>query len=216
MPNLFRPDLGKVDRLIAGFPEPLCLRASAIKWWAIIAIGPALVALFGSMAIFDYLKHGSAAAGGGAFLIFLGIVVGSPVVVLGRRGLRGSLQLDQDGFQVSGQKQYLWREVIDFGTRAYKGNRSVTFAAPNELKPYLLGGPGGAYWPGMPSPIQSAPEVDPFVVFLIPDTYGFSAYDLARLMNGWRELAAPAKAPDFPKPSRLRDAPRSMEKSRSR
>jgi hypothetical protein len=189
MLSLFRSDPSKVNRLIAGFPGPLYLRASAIKWWTVIAVGPAFAGLFGYIAILGHLKRSGDAAG----LAFVGVVIGLLLVVMGRKGLRGSLRLDHSGFQISAQKQYAWFEVSDFGTYAYKGNRRVTFALPKEMEPRLV---GGAYWPGMdPPPPQSepsTPEMDPFFVVRnhrIPDTYGLSAYDLARLMNGWRKLA---------------------------
>jgi len=45
----------------------------------------------------SYLKHGSAAEGGGAFLAFLDVSIWLLLIVFGRRGLKGSLRLDHDG-----------------------------------------------------------------------------------------------------------------------
>jgi hypothetical protein len=216
MLSLFRPDPAKVDRLIAGFPGPLYLRASAIKWWSIIAAGPAFTILWGWMVMFAHFKPGSA-AGDRAGLVFLGVVVGLLIVVLGRKRLKGSLRLDHDGFLISAQTQYRWCDVSDFAKRHVpKAGDMVAFAIPREMEPRLV---GGAYWPGMdlaPQSVPRTPEVDPFFLVrdhVMPDTYGLSTDDLARLMNDWRNLALPTEVADRPGP-RLRDAPRFMEKSR--
>lgn len=181
--KLFRSDPGKVDRLIAAFPGPLYLRASAIKWWPVIAVGPALAALLAYIAMFGYLRHGSA-----AFLAFLGVSIGLLLIIFGRRGLKGSLRLDHNGFLAIGamRKEYRWGDVKDF-TRYGLGGQ-VLFDTATE--PRLV---GGAYWPGMDAPPQTGvPKINSFSGVgdqSMPDTYGFSADDLARLMNGWRKLA---------------------------
>jgi hypothetical protein len=185
--KLFRSDPSNVDRLIAGFPGPLYLQASAIKWWPVIAAGPALAGLFAYIAIFGHLKHGSA-----AFLALLGVSIGLLLIVFGRRGLKGSLRLDHNGFLAisARRKEYRWCEVKDFARYGLKSG-DVLFDTATE--PNLV---GGAYWPGIDAPprrdVPSTPKINSFSGVgdqSMPDTYGFSADDLARLMNGWRKLA---------------------------
>jgi hypothetical protein len=190
--KLFRSDPGKVDRLIAAFPGPLCLQASAIKWWPVVAAGPALAALLVYIGIFGYPRHGSATAGGGAVLAFLGVLIGLVLIVFGRRGFKGSLRLDHNGFLAisARRKEYRWDEAKDFARYGGKTGGTVVFDISTERS--LV---GGAYWPGMDAPPQrgdpGTPKINSFSGVgyqVMPDTYGLSADDLARLMNGWRKL----------------------------
>lgn len=192
-----RNDPGKVDRLIAEFPGPLCLHASPIKWWPVIAAGPAIVALVAFVVVSSDLRRGSTANGSEIILVLIGLVFGGLVVVFGIKGLRGSLRLDAQGFRATSamQKQYCWSEVRDFGRYGTNRGGQVVFDTKTERYPA-----GGAYWPGAnlrpQGEAQNAAEMKSFsgVPYKrMPDNYELSADDLARLMNSWRELAIQAR-----------------------
>jgi hypothetical protein len=188
-----RDDPGKVNRLIAEFPGPLCLQASPFKWSPIIAAGPAIVALLVFLVVYSDVQHGSAMNGDGILVVFMGLFFGLFVVIFGIKGLKGSLRLDVEGFRAASAmtKQYCWKDVRDFGRYGTKGGGQVVFDTKTERHPA-----GVAYWPGANLPPQgeteSALEMESFsgVQYKrMPDNYGLSADDLARLMNSWRELA---------------------------
>lgn len=186
-----------VDRLLAEFPGPLYLRASPSKWWPFIAAGPAIAALIAVVVISADLRHGHAPNEGDVTFAFVGLFIGLFVAGLGRKGLKGSLRLDVDGFRAISvmQKQYSWSEVTDFNTYGSRSGAQVVFDAKTERHDA-----GAVYWPGANTHQVDAQTTSGVKSFSgvpyksMPDNYGLAADDLARLMNGWRQLAIQASA----------------------
>jgi len=149
-----RDDPNQVERLIAEFPGPLCLHASPFKWWPVIGAGPAIAALLAFVVISSDLRPGSAAKGDGVFLAFIGLFIGLLVVVFGRRGLKGSLRLDADGFRATSamQKQYRWSDVKDFSRYGSRSGGQVVFDTKTERHHA-----GAVYWPGADTSSQVRP-----------------------------------------------------------
>ena len=202
--RFWRSDPRETDRLIAAFPGPLHLRASRVQWWSLIAAGPALIALMIYVIITKPVPAHNALV-----LISISVAFALFLALAGGMRLGGSLHLDRKGFSVvafRGQKprRWSWTDVSDFQVvYIYKGGTYVAFSEMNEREPHLV---GGAYWPGMEPTIPKAHTLLVRDQTILPESYGLSESELARLMEGWRTAADKASS----KQTSLSDLPNSQ------
>jgi hypothetical protein len=178
---------GKVARLLAAYPGPVTLKASRTQWWVIMVLGvvstpPCIfvgVKLVLSLPV-DNLTVAIAIAAS----VFGACVCGSLTVLSARALLRGALQLNRNGFQVTllTRKQYLWAEVIDFRPCHDWPVSGVQF---NAVRPRLL----DVGW------INSSP---PSSNDALGDNYGLEAEELADLMESWQSAALDGQGDEQP------------------
>ncbi len=155
-----------VDTLLASFPGPVVLRPSRRKWLLILAG----CSIFTAMGI--WMVIGGETRGWLALIFFgIGAVAACLLLLPGAAGLR----LDADGFEVT---QYFRRH----GTSWQNASNFVPIKIP----------PANVLFVGY----DDASVADGSVARMnrsiagrdaaIPDTFGLSADDLARLMTQWR------------------------------
>jgi hypothetical protein len=147
--RLMKVSGGKVARLLAAYPGPVTLKASRTQWWVIMVLGvvstpPCIFA--GVKLVLNLPVDNLTVAIAIAVSVFGACVCGSATVLSARALLRGALQLDRNGFQVTllTRKQYLWTEVTDF--RPYRGDWSISGVQFNAVKPRLLWVGGMSTW----------------------------------------------------------------------
>jgi len=161
---------------LASFPGPVFF-PFLVKWWKAVVIGIALlVASAAARAIPDGDTGLTLAAAGMAVCGVVSILCG---VVLALRPGAG-LRLDATGFAVVGplrRQAFRWSDVSDFAVWSKDKSSFVAFkaakprfTASDTMNATLTGGRNG----------------------LLPDTYGMTAGQLARLMTDWRNAAVDA------------------------
>jgi hypothetical protein len=174
-----------VDAILARFPGPVTLRVSRLKWFAVLAGGLGFVAIgvfmlrgdIGGVDRWDVLIAW-------ACLVFFGLVALVAAVMLLPGA--GSLTLAAEGFETCNLFRRFrtpWQQASDFTVGEYDAQEGW-LARPQRLVVYddsrcvgaladlnrrMLGRNGA-----------------------LPDTYGLSYDDLARLMTQWRERALTA------------------------
>jgi hypothetical protein len=173
-------DATTADKIIEKFPGPIILYPSRLKWWifAILAGGMtaacawllAVVCVHPSRVVGD--ARGAVVAIALVGIAFFGLCTATFVIFL----YRGALRLDRDGFEVTllRGRRYRWSEVRDFRAFQVRAAAGVMFKA---TKPR---------WRTMGSfnALLNQGRNDS-----LPDTYGFGANRLAKLMAGWQRLA---------------------------
>jgi hypothetical protein len=180
---------GKVARLLTAYPGPVTLEASPTQWLVMMVLGVVSTAasiFVGVIAVLS-LQAGNKTAGIGiAASVFSACVCGPATALSARALLRGTLQLDRDGFQVTllSRKQYLWTEVTDF--RPYRGWH-ISGVQFNAVKPRLLYVGGWNAW--------AASSND-----ALGDNYGLEAEELADLMESWQSAALDGQGDEQPLP----------------
>jgi hypothetical protein len=179
---------GKVARLLAAYPGPVTLKASRMQWWVMMVLGVVSTApcIFVGVVAFLSLQAGNKAAGIGiAVAVFGACVLGSATALSARALLRGGLQLERNGFQVTllTRKQYLWTEVTDF--RPYRGDWSISGVQFDAVRPRLLGVGGMSGW------FASSNDA-------LGDNYGLEAQELADLMESWQSAALDGQRDEQP------------------
>jgi hypothetical protein len=193
----------RIAVLLDQFPGPLTLRPSTWKWLGLLAFSIAgiacgawfirdpgiasdsRVARFGQLLMSLGLAHGTsqAIAEFGWFMVIvcaIGSVVGIITLLPGAAGLT----LNRDGFVV--------RSL--FRTQAYRWLDADEFAVVEMKFPV---GCGRKKFVGFNDPSVAKRSIAAVNVKLIgrnsmlPDSYGLSVEDLARLVSRWRERAVP-------------------------
>lgn len=166
------------DAILARFPGPVTVAISRAKWLAVLAGGAAFVAIFVWMLRADpddvsAPERWTAWAG----LLFFGLVMLVAAVALLPGA--GSLTLDADGFETCSLFRRFrtpWRQVSEFQVGAYttpgRLQRTVIY---DDAKPASLFAHSVRQMFGRNS--------------ALPDTYGLSHEELARLMTQWRTRA---------------------------
>jgi hypothetical protein len=158
------------------FLGPKTLLSSRKEWWRPTLKG-ALGTAFGIFMLFIGAPLGIFVT------VFFGIFTIIGVMMLLPRS--SSLQLDRSGFETTIlfvlRKRYRWRDVSGFAEGSILGKK-VVFNAENQhlgthekLKAALSGKLNAAL----------GSENNSY----LPDTYGMSADDLARLMTSWRDFS---------------------------
>jgi hypothetical protein len=177
----------EVEDIVAQFPGPITLVPSPVKWWIVTILGTAMT-MAGILTVFvavSQFREGKEGAGIGIGMgvfgtSFFGLAtaVGVACLLPGRSFLR----LDESGFEAVHpfrKQKFRWGEVSDFGLYRGKGSSFVMFrtASPRvwgKLNSILTGWDGG-----------------------LPDTYGFEARDLVKLMMNWQSMAMRSRGPGF-------------------
>jgi hypothetical protein len=164
-----------LDAVLTRFPGPVALYPSRRKW-ALVLIGCGLFAAGGVWMIEDKNPWGWFVL----IFFFIGAVVAAAALMPGA----GALTLDGSGFEIKNlfrRRRMRWQDATDFEAAVIPpaGTKLVVF---NDIKTKdqaisnlnaAIAGRNGA----------------------LPDTYGLSADDLARVMTRWRERASGASEP---------------------
>jgi hypothetical protein len=151
---------GRVDDLLGRFPEAIVLRPSRSKWRKVLL-----------------LSLGMAAAAGWAGQPFGEGFFGLCAVAAVLHPRWSSLRLDEIGFEVTnlfGKRTFTWNEVSDIGEFYIYFQGLVVFKTmgkPRSLSETLNGLMTGGRTGGL------------------PDSFGLTADDLAKLMIAWQKLA---------------------------
>ena len=162
----------KVAKLLAAYPGPVTLKASGARWLIMLVLGaistPPCI-FVGVELVLNLPVDNLTVAVAIAVSVFGACVCGLLTVLCARALLRGALQLDSNGFQVTllTRKQYLWTEVSDFHP-CHDG--FVSGLQFNAVRPRLL----DAGW------IHSQP---PSSNDALGDNFGLKAEELADLME---------------------------------
>jgi hypothetical protein len=181
---------GKVARLLAAYPGPVTLKASGTRWLIRLVLGvistPPCI-FVGVELIVNLPVDNLTVAMAIAVSVFGACVCGLLTVLSARALLRGALQLDSNGFQVTllTRKQYLWTEVTDFHPCHDWFVSGVQF---NAVRPRLL----DAGW------IHSQP---PSSNDALGDNFGLKAEELADLMESWQSATLDGQQPLLRSPS---------------
>jgi hypothetical protein len=155
--------------ILAGFPGPVTLHPS-LRRWGLIFAGSALFAIGGEWMI------RSGAFGGWLVLIFFGAV--TVVAAVAMLPGAGALTLDATGFEVISlyrRSRTRWQEASDFTAVRIPPSRQRFVVFNNRQVNRKLA------------------RINTFIAgrnASLPDTYGLSPDDLARVMTQWRERAA--------------------------
>jgi hypothetical protein len=169
---------------IAKFPGPITLVPSRAELWLMIFGSGLMIAASIFVTIISVSNSHPDASIGVAFgivgTVFFG--AGTAAAVIALQPGASSLRLYESCFEVTHfyrTERFSWDQVSDF---AVWRDRFVSIVVFRAAQPYLsvfrkmgadmCGGRNG--W--------------------LPDTYGFSAHDLARLMTAWQHLAISAAA----------------------
>ncbi|MBR0829542.1 hypothetical protein JQ596_28805 [Bradyrhizobium manausense] len=168
----------KVARLLAAYPGPVKLKATRTRWWVLMVLGVVSTAPFifiGVKIVLSLPADNLLAAIVLAVSVFGTCGCGLLTVLSARALLRGGLQIDRNGFQVTllTRNPYLWTEVIDFRPCRDWPVSGVQF---NAVRPRLL----DAGW------IHSSP---PSSNDAVGDNFGLEAEELADLMESWQSAA---------------------------
>ena len=172
----------EVEDIIARFPGPITLAGSRLKAWFLIIAGAAMTAAC-AYCLVDVVHHPPhvesqflmllSFLGFGTFFFGLGPIAG--IIFL----CRSALRLDRDGFEATAlyRQRYRWSEVTDFSVFRYKSAESVMFkttklqrSSLEKLNALLTGGRNAG----------------------LPETYGFGASELMKLMKTWQGMATRA------------------------
>ena len=167
----------KVDAILAGFPGPVMLRVSRLKVLALLAGSLAFVA--GGILLIVFVKDDpEARLAGLAGIVFFGAcaLIGAVMLLPGA----GSLTLDVGGFEVCSlfrRNRITWPQASRFTV--------TTLPLPDADSQHMVGydddrlkGFGAEF---------SRDKIGRNAA--LPDTYGLSHEELARLMTEWRERA---------------------------
>ncbi len=169
----------QVDAILSRrFPGPLTFYRSRKKWLLLLLIG-------GLFTAGGFWMVSDGASGGWFVLAFFacGSVVAATMLLPGA----GALTLDGDGFQATTlfrRRRSRWRDVTGFepvsippstGKLVVYDDSNLTGGTMAKLSTAIAGRNAG-----------------------LPDTYGLSAEDLARLMTLWRDRALAASLPSMP------------------
>ena len=171
---------GKVDAILARFPAAVTLQASRGRFLGLLAGSLGFVA-----ALMFMLQHGVISPSG-AFKAWLGIAffgAGALVAVVMLLPGAGSLTLRADGFDRVTLFMTLrtpWQQVGNFGVSELPTRRGGRM----RLVGYDDGDLPGDNFSRRTTGRNAA----------LPDTYGLSHEDLARLMNQWRARALARRA----------------------
>jgi hypothetical protein len=169
----------EVRDIVTKFPGPITLLPSRLKYWFMIVLGVGMTAasVLASFLCLSRLRAGIEGAGVAAVLVILGTAFfGIATVVFVILLRRGSLRLDEDGFEVTGlvRKRFRWREVSGFDVFYFRGNSLVMFKTTNprrnileKFNAVLTGGRNEG----------------------IPADYELAAEKLVQLLTAWRNLA---------------------------
>ena len=160
----------KADLILSRFPGPVTLYPSRRKW-LLVLLGCALFTAGGIVMV-------SRAAGGGWFVAVF-FAVGAIVAALMLLPGAGALALDADGFQATKlfrRHRTRWQDVTGFAAVKILPSmqKMVVF---DDIK--MTG--------------RTIAKLDAAITGHnagLPDTYGLSGDDLARLMTQWRQRAA--------------------------
>lgn len=166
-----------VDLILSRFPGPVTLYRSRSKWWLVLLACAAFVAI-------GYGMISTHASGGWLVLVFFSI--GAIVAAISLLPGMGSLTLDGTGFTIvvlfRRRQQLRWQDAKDFESVVipFTTQKTVAFDVRS------LAGRALAKLSVVISGHDGA----------LPDTYGLSADDLARLMAQWREQAIATHSAD--------------------
>ena len=169
--------VNKVDAILARFPGPVMLRVSRLKVLALLAASLAFVA--GGILLIVFVKDDpEARLAGLAGILFFGAcaLIGAVMLLPGA----GSLTLDVGGFEVCSlfrRNRITWPQASRFTV--------TTLPLPDADSQHMVGydddrlkGFGAEF---------SRDKIGRNAA--LPDTYGLSHEELARLMTEWRERA---------------------------
>jgi hypothetical protein len=168
--------------LIANFPGPVTLTPSRVKWSLMLLASGLMVT--GSVWV-TWLSLSSSNPDASIALTF-GIVgtvffgVGGIVGILALQPGACSLNLNEAGFEVTNlywTRAFFWEQVSDFATFSGRATQWVVFRS---VKPYL------GFWEKIGADFAGGRNGG------LPDTYGFSAAELAHILSTWQRLAANA------------------------
>jgi hypothetical protein len=178
---------GKVAGLLAAYPGPVTLKASQTRWWVTLVLGIASTApcvFVGALLVLNLPVDNLTVAIAITVSVIGASVCGLLTAGSARALLRGALQLDRNGFQVTllSRKQYLWTEVTDF--QLYRG-RFLSGLQFNAVRPRLI----DAGW------IHSRP---PSSNDALSDNFGLQAEELADLMESWQSAALDGQGDEQP------------------
>jgi hypothetical protein len=179
---------GPIDRLIAAYPGPITLKSSWVKWLLlmVLSLGMTAAAIFvGVIAVLSLQAGQKDAAIGIGASVFGACFFGLGIAISAHALLRGALQLDRDGFQVTlfGRTQYLWSEVSGFRPYRVRSASGVRF---NAVRPRLR------YVGAIRALFRYENDA-------LTDTYGLTAEELAELLEAW-QAAALVSEQDEPAP----------------
>jgi hypothetical protein len=133
--------------------------------------------------IWFVLSHSPADAGIGLAFGIVGVLffgAGAIVSVLALQPDACTLSLSQTGFEVTNlyrTKAFYWEQVSDFGVFSGRMNQIVVFRS---AKPYF------SFLEKLNAGLTGGRNCG------LPDTYGFSAMDLVRLLTAWQTMAMSA------------------------
>ncbi|MHC1950769.1 hypothetical protein IF803_41560 [Bradyrhizobium sp. UFLA06-06] len=165
--------------IIERFPGPIVLVPSRVKW-LLMTLGSGLMTASGVFVIWIALSRSPGNAGIGLAMGIAGVLffgTAGIVSILALQPGACSLSLNQAGFEVTNlyrTRAFYWAQVSDFGVYSTRRRQMVVFRSAKPVFSFLE---------------QSNAWLTGGRNCALPDTYGFSATDLVRLLVAWQDLA---------------------------